>query len=65
MLVAGEADGSDKGGTRMDQNAEKEQMQEGRRSGVLRAADGWCNWFADGVDAYLLLAVYLIFVEAG
>jgi hypothetical protein len=52
MLVAGESDGSDKGGALMDQSGEKKQMQHSRCRSVLGAATACYDWFADGVDAY-------------
>ncbi|HTC75164.1 MAG TPA: hypothetical protein VK684_06285 [Edaphobacter sp.] len=55
MFVAGEADGGDPGGALMDQNTEEEQMQYGRRGGMLRAARRRCDWFAYRLDVCFLL----------
>jgi hypothetical protein len=55
VWIAGESDGSDPGGALMQKNTEEEQMQYGRRGGMLRAAHGRCDWFAYGVDVCLLL----------
>jgi hypothetical protein len=35
----------------MDQNSEEKQMQDGGRGGELGVAAGWCDRFADGLDA--------------
>jgi len=56
MLVAGEADGGDKGSALMDQNDEDEQMQPDRCRGVFWAAAGCCDGFEDGVDACFSMA---------
>jgi len=65
VLVAGEADGSDPGDALMNQNTEEEQMQDGGRGGMFRAAWRCCDWFAYGVYALSPDAGYSkCFVEA-
>jgi hypothetical protein len=39
----------------MQQNSEQEQMQDGRRGGMLWAARRCCYWFADRLDVCFLL----------
>lgn len=52
MWIAGEADGSDPGGTLMNQDAEEKEMQYGGGNGVPRAARGRSDGFAYGLYAF-------------
>jgi hypothetical protein len=49
----------------MEQNTEEEQMQDGRGSGMLRAAGRRCHWFAYGVDVCFLLLPAFGLLKAG
>jgi hypothetical protein len=50
----------------MDKSAKKEQMQDGGRGGVLRAARRCCYWFAYRLDVCCLVSAgFRDFVEAG
>ena len=59
VFVAGKADGSDEGGSLVDQNTEDKQMHGDRRGGILRVAREGCDRFAYCFDVCaLLMPVY-------